>query len=121
VRLALRTVWQDPSAWGLMLVDLARHAAESLRGRWTRRDEVLFRIRAGFDAEWSTPTDCWLPIAGAVPGATEVSSRVGTPLDSQIRTVGGVPRGIRASHHLPWCEGLWSGPRSGGGNGAPRP
>ena len=26
-QLALRTTWQDAGAWGLMLVDIARHAA----------------------------------------------------------------------------------------------
>ena len=57
VQLTLRTVWQDPAAWGLMLVDLARHAARSYERDGRNRDEVLSRIRAGFDAEWSTPTD----------------------------------------------------------------
>jgi hypothetical protein len=55
--LTLRTVWQDPAAWGLMLVDLARHAAQAYERDGRDRDEVLARIRAGFDAEWGTPTD----------------------------------------------------------------
>jgi hypothetical protein len=50
--------WEDPAAWGLMLVDLARHVAngyEQAQGR--DRNDVLLRIRAGFDAEWQSPTD----------------------------------------------------------------
>jgi hypothetical protein len=56
---ALRTdIWKDPAAWGLMLVDLAKHVAnayEQTEGR--DRAEVLARIKAGFDAEWSSATD----------------------------------------------------------------
>lgn len=51
-------LWNDPAAWGIMLVDLARHittAYQQTQGR--DPSEVLARIRAGFDAEWSTSTD----------------------------------------------------------------
>ena len=51
-------LWTDPGAWGLLLVDLARHVAnayEQTEGR--DRAEVLARIRDAFDAEWQTPTD----------------------------------------------------------------
>ena len=51
-------LWKDPAAWGLMLVDLAKHVAnayEQTKGR--DRAEVLARIKSGFDAEWSSPTD----------------------------------------------------------------
>ncbi len=51
-------LWNDPAAWGLMLVDLAKHAANAysqIEGR--DRDEVLNRIKAGFDAEWDFATD----------------------------------------------------------------
>jgi hypothetical protein len=51
-------VWEDPAAWGLMLVDLARHIASAYAVSEGRSpSEVLARIRAGFDAEWDTPTD----------------------------------------------------------------
>jgi hypothetical protein len=50
-------MWQDPAAWGLVLVDLARHSAQAYEHDGQKRDEVLARIRAGFDAEWSAPTD----------------------------------------------------------------
>ena len=52
------SLWEDPLAWGIVLVDLARHVAnalEKLKGKSKR--EVLERIREGFDAEWSNPTD----------------------------------------------------------------
>jgi hypothetical protein len=55
----LRTdVWEDPAAWGLLLVDLARHAARGYRkASGQEYEEVLARIKAGFDAEWSFPTE----------------------------------------------------------------
>jgi len=51
-------IWEDPAAWGIMLVDLARHVADSYardEGRDTK--EVLDRIKQGFDVEWENPTD----------------------------------------------------------------
>ena len=50
--------WEDPAAWGLLLVDLARHVANAY-GQSGVMDsgDALDRIRQGFDAEWSSPTD----------------------------------------------------------------
>src|SRR5260370_40694738 len=52
------TVWDDPAAWGIMLVDLAKHVASAYQLH-TGKDfeEVLKRIKEGFDAEWHTATD----------------------------------------------------------------
>jgi hypothetical protein len=51
-------LWKDPAAWGLALVDLARHVARTYAQTDGRREaDVLRRIRVGFDAEWSSPTD----------------------------------------------------------------
>ena len=50
--------WKDPAAWGLLLVDLAKHVAnayEQLEG--CDRQQTLARIKAGFDAEWDHATD----------------------------------------------------------------
>ncbi|MFM8583639.1 MAG: DUF5076 domain-containing protein [Planctomycetaceae bacterium] len=52
------SIWQDPAAWGIMLVDLAKHIANA----YEQNEEmdyvnVLSRIREGFDAEWGTSTD----------------------------------------------------------------
>jgi hypothetical protein len=54
----LRTIWADPGAWGLALVDIARHAARAYAksGQFEER-EALDRIRQLFDAEWENPTD----------------------------------------------------------------
>ena len=50
--------WEDPASWGLMLVDLARHAAKAIADQsGDSADKVLRRIRSGFDAEWDAPTD----------------------------------------------------------------
>jgi hypothetical protein len=51
-------IWDDPAAWGIMLVDLARHVAnayEQTKGK--NKISVLARIREGFDVEWESPTD----------------------------------------------------------------
>ncbi len=51
-------LWDDPAAWGLMLVDLARHAANAyVETEGKDLNEVLQRIKAGFDVEWDAPTD----------------------------------------------------------------
>jgi Domain of unknown function (DUF5076) len=51
-------LWDDPAGWGIMLVDLARHAARAYeQSRGLDQHGVLARIRAGMDAEWSEDTD----------------------------------------------------------------
>jgi hypothetical protein len=50
--------WEDPAAWGVLLVDFARHLARGYEQSVGRSPiETLARIRAGFDAEWESPTD----------------------------------------------------------------
>jgi hypothetical protein len=56
-QLTLRTTWADPGAWGLLLVDIARHAAQAYEGEGRDKQETLDKIRQLFDAEWSDPTD----------------------------------------------------------------
>lgn len=55
---ALNTTWEDPGAWGLLLVDIARHAAKAYgsTGNITEQ-EAMERIKLLFDAEWEEPTD----------------------------------------------------------------
>ena len=62
---ALETTWQDPAVWGLLLVDIARHAARAYAGDalFTEK-EALARIKAGFDAEWRVPTDLGAQVHG---------------------------------------------------------
>ncbi len=51
--------WGDePSVWGVLLVDLARHVARAHSELYGRPEgEILARIRQAFDAEWANPTD----------------------------------------------------------------
>ena|SRR2546422_5369128 len=57
--------WKDPAAWGILLVDLAKHVANALHEQSGRdRADTLQRIRAGFDAR-SSPTT--LPPASRKP------------------------------------------------------
>jgi len=50
--------WDDPAAWGIMLVDLARHIANAYEQTEKRNKiDTLARIKEGFDAEWYSPTD----------------------------------------------------------------
>lgn len=59
VHVVLRAdAWSDPAGWGILLVDLARHVARAYEeGTGRPADDALARVRAGFDAEWSEPTD----------------------------------------------------------------
>lgn len=55
-QLTLRTCWNDPGAWGLLLADVARHAAQAYQREGQDLEQVLVRIRELFEAEWSSPT-----------------------------------------------------------------
>ena len=56
-QLTLRTTWKDPGAWGLLLADVARHAASAYANEGSDPKVVLARIRELFDAEMFDPTD----------------------------------------------------------------
>ena len=56
-QVTLRTTWKDAGAWGLLLVDVANHAALAYEAEGHDRNEVIERIRALWDAEWAAPTD----------------------------------------------------------------
>ena len=54
----LTGVWEDPAAWGIALVDLARHISNAYAEEMGEdRKVILERIKEGFDAEWDSPTD----------------------------------------------------------------
>jgi hypothetical protein len=47
--------WADPAAWGIMLVDLARHVARAYeQAGGMSQAQALARLREGFDAEWQS-------------------------------------------------------------------
>lgn len=50
--------FDTPDVWGILLCDIARHAARSFaaEGKCSER-EALTQIRTLFDAEWGRPTD----------------------------------------------------------------
>ncbi|MGC1276307.1 MAG: DUF5076 domain-containing protein [Planctomycetaceae bacterium] len=51
-------VWDDPAAWGIMLVDLAKHVASAYQQTTGKEyTSLLNRVREGFDAEWQSATD----------------------------------------------------------------
>src|SRR5437879_1023579 len=51
-------VWKDPAAWGVMLCDLMRHIANAYQqDQGLDLATTLQRIKAGLDAELSSPTD----------------------------------------------------------------
>ena len=62
-QVTLNPIWKDAGAWGLLLVDVARHAAEAYAQEGLYRVATLARIKELFDAEWSDPTD----VPGSVP------------------------------------------------------
>lgn len=56
-QLTLKPTWKDSAAWGLLLVDVARHVAIAYASEGQEHNAVLARIKAAFDAEWKSPTD----------------------------------------------------------------
>lgn len=56
-QLTLKTTWKDAGAWGLLLADIARHAANAYGNEGYNHAEVLTRIRQLLDLELSNPTD----------------------------------------------------------------
>ena len=56
-QLTLRTTWKDPGAWGLLLADVARHAANAYANEGSDSKVVLARIRELFDTEMFEPTN----------------------------------------------------------------
>ena len=50
-------VWEDPAAWGIMLVDLAKHVAIAYAADGMDKAEALRRVYQGFQAEMESPTD----------------------------------------------------------------
>ena len=58
VSVGLRRSFDDPFTWGVLLVDLARHAARiyALETDLTE-EQALEQIRDGIDAELARPTD----------------------------------------------------------------
>jgi hypothetical protein len=56
--MAFQRAFEEPDMWGLLLVDLARHAARAYaRESEYSEDEALGRILEMFEAEIARPTD----------------------------------------------------------------
>jgi hypothetical protein len=56
--IAFTRAFEDPDIWGLLLVDIARHAARAYaRESSFTEDEALTRIVDMFEAEIAQPTD----------------------------------------------------------------
>jgi len=56
--IAFMRAFEDPEMWGLLLVDIARHAARAYaRESDYTEDEALERIVEMFESELSRPTD----------------------------------------------------------------
>ncbi len=62
--ITLRTTWKDAGAWGLVLVDVARHVSKAYGMQGRDPKAVLARIREALDAEWSHPTDAPKNVSG---------------------------------------------------------
>ena len=66
LHVSLRRAFDDPQAWGMLIADVARHAARIFaKETKSSEEEALERIRAMFDAEMDAPTD---------PGSTSAIS-----------------------------------------------
>ena len=63
VSVALRRAFEDPFTWGVLLVDLARHAARTYALETEiSEDDAMAEIAAGIQAELDDPSD---------PGSTQ--------------------------------------------------
>ena len=49
-------LWDDPSAWGLLLADVIRHLGNAYSREGHSREAVIARIKNVFDVEWNAPT-----------------------------------------------------------------
>src|SRR5688572_1304275 len=48
----------DPSGWGILLVNLAKHVANAYQQvRGVDANQTLAGIKAAFEKEWNSPTD----------------------------------------------------------------
>jgi uncharacterized protein DUF5076 len=58
LQVSMQPAFEDPSVWGILLVDVARHAARMYadRGNGTF-EQAMTRIRFMWDAETTKPTD----------------------------------------------------------------
>jgi Domain of unknown function (DUF5076) len=66
LHVSLVRAFDDPQAWGMLIADVARHAARIFATETKlSEDEALELIRSMFDAEMDAPTD---------PGATSAIS-----------------------------------------------
>jgi hypothetical protein len=58
LQVSLRQGFDDPRMWGLLLVDIARHAARIYEAEGVMSEaEALAAIKSLFDAEWNNATD----------------------------------------------------------------
>jgi len=58
LEVSLLRVWDEPDAWGILLVDLARHASRAFATEGICSEaSAMRRIRDMFDAEWDRPSD----------------------------------------------------------------
>jgi hypothetical protein len=58
LQVSLQPAFDDPSVWGILLVDIARHAARMYADQGDGTfDQAMAKIRFMWDAESSKPTD----------------------------------------------------------------
>ena len=58
LQVSLQMGFKDPAVWGILLVDIARHAARIYEAEGVMSEEdALAAIRSLFDAEWNNMTD----------------------------------------------------------------
>jgi Domain of unknown function (DUF5076) len=66
LEVSLRRAFEEPELWGMLIADVARHAARIFATETgLSEDQALEKIRAMFDAELDMPTD---------PGSTSAVS-----------------------------------------------
>jgi hypothetical protein len=58
LQVSMQRAFEGPEPWGMLVVDIARHAARIFEREGVCSEaEALRRIKALFEAEWDSPTD----------------------------------------------------------------
>ena len=67
-QVVLQIAWEDPGAWGLLIVDVARHAAKAYAKQGIPERQALDRILSLFRAEIASPTDTPIDVSSGSRG-----------------------------------------------------
>ena len=91
--IAFQRAFEEPDMWGMLLVDIARHAARAYaRESGYTEDEALTRIVDMFEAEINRPTDM-----GSTTSRSQMSPRTNSMRSIRAARFAWLPAYVKAS------------------------